>query len=309
MNLKNFLWILLLAAVWGPSFLFIKVAVQDIPPLTLVMSRVGLAALVLYLILRIQGGNLPRLGRVWFKFAFMGFLANALPFVLFSWGELYVDSALASILNGTTPIFTVIFAHFLVAEDRMNPTKFAGTLLGFIGLLLLVAPSLMAGVRAETLGILAMALAAVCYAVTIIFSRQHLRGLPPLVAPTAQLMMATLFLLPLSLLIDRPYQLALPGWQAVGGLLGLSLLGTAVGFVLYYHILEKVNATSLSMVTYLIPVFGVALGVIVLGEQPGWNAYLACLFIILGVMTVNGVLRFNWRLLRRQVASRGSVNS
>lgn len=110
MKLTNFLWILLLAAIWGPSFLFIKVAVAEIPPITLVMSRVALASLALYLILRFQGRNLPRLGRVWRHFAFMGFFANALPFVLFSWGELYVDSALASILNGTTPLFTVVLA-------------------------------------------------------------------------------------------------------------------------------------------------------------------------------------------------------
>jgi drug/metabolite transporter (DMT)-like permease len=227
MKLKNFLWILLLAAIWGPSFLFIKIAVQELPPITLVAVRVGLASLTLYLILRAQGRNLPRLGRVWRHFAFMGLFANALPFVLFSWGELYVDSALASILNGTTPIFTVILAHFLVADDRMTPTKLVGTLLGFGGLLIIVAPTLAAGIRAETLGLLAMATAAVCYAVTIIYSRRHLRGLQPLVAPTAQLLMATLFLLPISLVLDQPYTLPLPSLPVIGAILALSLSSNA----------------------------------------------------------------------------------
>lgn len=305
MKLKNFLWILLLAAIWGPSFLFIKVAVQEIPPVTLVAARVALASFTLFLIVRAQGRRLPPWGRVWRHFAFMGLFAHALPFVLFSWGEMHVDSALASILNGTTPLFTVILAHFLVADDRMTPLKLAGTLLGLAGLVALVVPSLLAGIQAETWGLLGMAVAAVCYAITIIYSRQHLRGLPPLVAPTAQLMMAAIFLLPVSLVLDKPFTLALPGWPALGGLLGLSLWGTAVAFAVYYHILEKMNATDLAMVTYLIPIFGIALGVIVLGETLSWNVYLGCALILLGVMTVNGVFQFRWRALRRQAAARG----
>ncbi|MCB9443604.1 MAG: DMT family transporter [Ardenticatenaceae bacterium] len=230
----------------------------------------------------------------------MGFFAHALPFVLFSWGELHVDSALASILNGTTPLFTVILAHFLVADDRMTPLKLAGTLLGLVGMVVLVAPSLLGGVQAETWGLLGMTVAAVCYAITIIYSREHLRGLPPLVAPTAQLMMAAIFLLPVSLVVDKPYTLALPGWPALGGLLGLSLWGTAVAFAVYYHILEKLSATELSMVTYLIPIFGIALGVIVLDEQLTWNIYLGFAFILLGVMTVNGLFRLRRPLLKQQ---------
>ncbi|MCP4425943.1 MAG: DMT family transporter [Chloroflexi bacterium] len=305
MRLKNFLWILLLAAIWGPSFLFIKVAVQELPPITLVTVRIGLASLTLYLILRLQGRKLPGWGRIWRHFAVMGFFASAFPFVLFSWGELYVDSALASILNGTTPIFTVVLAHFLVADDRMTPAKLVGTLLGFTGLLAIVAPTLAGGMRAETFGLLAMATAALCYAATIIYSRRYLRGLPPLVAPAAQLLMAALFLLPVSLIVDRPFTLSLPSWPAIGSVLALSLLGTAVAYVVYYNVIERMNATELSMVTYLIPIFGVALGIIVLGEQPGWTAYVGSALILLGVMTVNGVFRFRWRRIGRQIAPRG----
>lgn len=304
MKLKNFLWILLLAAIWGPSFLFIKVALEDIPPITLAASRVGLAALTLYLILRVQGRKLPGRGQIWRHFAFMGFFANALPFVLFSWGELYVDSALASVLNGTTPIFTVVLAHFLTADDRMTRTKLVGTLLGFVGLLVIVAPTLRAGMQAETLGLLAMATAALCYAISLIYSRRHLRGLPPLVAPTAQLLLATLYLLPISLIVDRPYLLPPPSLPVIWAVLALSLLGTAVGFAVYYHVLGKMNATNLAMVTYLIPVFGLALGVTILGEQLDWTAYLGGAFILLGVMTVNGLFRFRQIRLAR-LATKG----
>ncbi|MEJ2748868.1 MAG: DMT family transporter, partial [Anaerolineae bacterium] len=161
------------------------------------------------------------------------------------------------------------------------------------------------GVQVETWGMLGMAVAAICYAITIIYARQNLRGLPPLVAPTAQLLMAALFLLPVSLIVDRPYTLALPGWPALGGLLGLSLWGTAVAFAVYYHILEKLSATELSMVTYLIPIFGIVLGVVVLGEQLTWNIYLGFAFILLGVMTVNGLFRWRRPLLKQQTIPRG----
>ncbi len=296
MGFRNFLWLLFLAALWGPSFLFIKVAVGDIPPLTLVAGRVGLAALVLYLILRLQGRRLPRFGPLWGHFAIVGLFSNALPFALFSWGELHIDSALASILNGTTPLFTIVLAHLFTRDDRLTPVKAVGVLLGFGGLLMLIAPSLVEGVHATTWGLLAATLAAASYGVATVYTRQNLRGLPPLVGPAAQLVMATLYILPLAWLIEQPYKLPLPAWPALASLLALSLVGTALAFVVYYRVIERTSATYVSMVTYLVPVIGVALGIMVLNEQPGWNAYLGCGLILLGVMVVNGFFKvLNWR--------------
>jgi drug/metabolite transporter (DMT)-like permease len=294
MGLKNFLWLIFLASLWGPSFLFIKVAVKDIPPFTLVTGRVGLAAILLYLILRLQGRNLPKFGSIWRHFAVVAFFSNALPFVLFSWGEIHIASALAAILNGTTPLFTIMLAHFFIADDRLTPVKTLGTLLGFGGLVLLIAPSLLEGLHATTWGLLAVTVAAASYGVAIVYTRKNLRGLPPLVGPTAQLTVATIYILPLSFFIDRPYNLAAPSWPAFGSLLGLSVVGTALAFIVYYYLLDRTSATYLSMVTYLVPIFGVVLGVVVLDEQPGWNAYLGCVLILLGVMVVN--FKFtNWR--------------
>ncbi len=291
MGWQNFIWLVFLASLWGPSFLFIKVGVGEIPPLTFVTGRVGLAALLLHLILRLQGGHLPKLGRTWRHFAVMGFFSNALPFVLFSWGEIYIDSALAAILNGTTPLFTILLAHFFIADDRMTPVKITGVLFGFGGLVLLIVPSLLAGVHATTWGLVAITVAAASYGVAIVYSRKKLRGLPRFVAPTAQLTMATVYLLPLSLFIERPYSLPLPSWTALGALFCLAVFGTALAFMVYYRVLERTSATYLSMVTYLVPVFGVILGVIVLNEQPGWNAYAGCGLILLGVMVINGVFK------------------
>ena len=303
MGLNVFLWLVVLALLWGPSFLFIKVAVHDIPPLTLAAARVSLAAVLLYVVLRFQGRTLPRFGPVWKHFAVMGLVSNALPFTLFSWGEQYIDSALAAILNGTTPIFTIILAHIFTADDRLTPGKTMGVLLGFGGMMALLAPALFGGVIATTWGLVAITVASASYGVAIVYGRQHLRGLPPLVGPAAQLTMASLYLVPLSLTIERPYLLPTPSWTAVGSLLTLAIFGTALAFVIYYRIMENANATHLSMVTYLVPIVGTLLGVVVLHERPGWNAYLGCALIILGVMIVNGFFKATgWRRLTSAVA-------
>ena len=202
MGSQIFLWIVFLAALWGPSFLFIKVAVVDIPPLTLVVGRVGIAAILLYLVLRLQGRNLPKFGPVWKHFAVMALVHNALPFALFSWGEQHIDSALAAILNGTTPLFTILLAHLFVEDDRLTLDKLLGVTIGFAGLVVLIAPALFEGFQATTWGLIGVTFAAVSYGIAIVYSRLHLRGLPPLVAPTAQLSLATLYMLPLSLIIE-----------------------------------------------------------------------------------------------------------
>ncbi|VAW31191.1 Permease of the drug/metabolite transporter (DMT) superfamily [hydrothermal vent metagenome] len=291
MKLKNLLLLILLAALWGPSFLFIKIAVAEIPPLTLVLGRVSIAAVLLTLFLWMQGKSLPRSRTVWRHLAIMGLIHNTIPFVLFGWGEQYIDSAMASIMNGTVPLFTIILAHYFVVDDRLTPAKLAGVLVGFAGLLLLITPSLTGGVQVTTWGLLAIALASAMYGVAIVYSRNHLRGLPPLVAPAGQMIMATIYLLPLSLLLDRPFSLPPLSPSVLWAMAALGVLGTAVAFVVYYRLLETAPASYVSMTTYLIPVFGVILGVMVLDEQLTWHAYAGFALILLGVMIVNGVLK------------------
>jgi drug/metabolite transporter (DMT)-like permease len=293
MKLKNLAMLLFLAALWGPSFLFIKVAVAEVPPMTLVFGRVGLAAAVLYLILRGQGGRLPPWGPIWKHIAFVALVSNSLPFVLFSWGEQFVDSALASIMNGTVPLFTIILAHFFTDDDRLTPAKIVGVLIGLLGLSFLIGPTLLAGLQATTWGMLAMAVAAISYAVAMVYGRNHLRGLPPLVGPTMQMMVAAIYLLPLSLLLERPYMLPIPSLAAIGSWVALSLFGTAFAFVIYFRLLENMPPSYLATVTYIVPIFGVILGVLVLKEQLNWYTYVGFGLILLGVLVVNGVIR--WR--------------
>jgi drug/metabolite transporter (DMT)-like permease len=302
LKIRNFLLLFLLAALWGPSFLFIKVAVEEIPPFTLVLGRVSIGALLLLMVLRWRGGGLPPPGPVWRHLAFLGLMHNALPFVLFSWGEQYVESALASILNGTTPIFTILLAHALVSDDRLTPAKLVGVAIGFGGLLLLIGPALLGGFVASTWGMLALTAAAVCYGVALVYARLHMRGLPPLVAPAGQMLVATLIMLPLALLFERPLTLPPPSLPALGSLLALGIFGTGLAFIVYYRLVETADASYVSLVTYLIPIFGVILGVLVLGEQLSWNAYAGFALVLLGVMVVNDFLR-----LARKVRPRPSI--
>jgi drug/metabolite transporter (DMT)-like permease len=207
MKLKNFLLLVLLASLWGPSFLFIKVAVEEIPPMTMVLGRVAIGAVLLLILLRLQGSRLPKWGPVWKHIAIIALVHNAIPFVLFSWGEQYIDSALAAILNGTVPFFTIILAHHFTENDRITPVKIAGLMIGFGGMVLLALPAFGDGVESTTWGVLAITAASLLYGIAIVYARNHLRGLQPLAAPTGQMMIATLYMLPLSLLVDRPYLL------------------------------------------------------------------------------------------------------
>jgi len=289
MSSRSFLlW--LLAGLWGPSFLFIKVAVAEIFPFTMVAIRVGGAALILTIVLRWQGRRLPRSLTLWGHFAVLGFLAHALPFTLFSWGEMHIDSALASILNGTTPLFTLVVAHFFAHDDRLTLTKIIGAALGFQGLFILISPAFVAGLQASTLGILAVTVASLSYGVAMVYARRHVSGLQPLVAPAAQLTMAAVLIVPLALIFEDPLSAPMPSIWAAGSLFSLTVFGTAVAFIVYYTILEKASATYLSMVTYLVPIFGILLGVLVLGEALTWHAYVGCVLIICGVMIVNGTV-------------------
>ena len=296
MGVKNFLWLVILASLWGPAFLLMKVAVHDIPPITIATGRVTIAAIVLYVVLRVQGYSLPKFGSVWKHFVVAGLTLNALPYVLLSWGEQYIDSALASILIGTDPIFVVLLAHIFTTDDRLTPAKAIGALVGFGGLVALVTPALFEGVHASTWGLLAAAGAAASYAVGAVYVRQTLRGLPPLVGPTAQVSTAAIYMIPLSLVFERPYTLPSPSWSAIGAVLTLAVVCTALTYVIYYWLMERTEATNVSMVAYLVPIVGTIMGVVVLHERPGWHAYLAFGLIMMGVMFVNGMVKpITWR--------------
>ncbi|UXX80249.1 DMT family transporter [Reichenbachiella carrageenanivorans] len=291
MKLKNLLLLLVLATLWGPSFLFIKIAIVEISPITLAALRIGLAAILLHIWLFIKGYEFNRSWTFWKHVTVAGFFAQALPFALINWGEQYIDSSIASILNGLTPLATVVIANFAIADERMTVERIVGTTLGFIGLLVLVSPNLVSGADASVLGIVAVAIAAVSYGVGLVYSRLYLIKEKPLYAPSSQLLVAAAYLIPFALLVEGPVAWATLSWGAIGSLLVLGTFGTALAFVIYYKILTSASASYLSLVTYLMPIYGVALGIIFLDEILAVEAIIGAVLILLGIMIANQTIK------------------
>lgn len=281
----NFLLLLLLGTIWGSSYLFIKVTVAEVPPLTLVAGRLLLAALILWVLMAILRQPMPRRRSLWGAYTVMGFFSGTLPYALISWGEQYISSGLAALLQATMPLFTVLMAHVAISDERLTPASVLGVAVGFAGVGVLMLPDLRQGLQANLWGQLAIVGASVSYAGAAVYARIRLRGQSPMASTTGQLTMGAILTLPLALLFDRPIDLSLslPAW---GAWLGLILLGTVVAYVIYYALIERTSATFVSTVTYVIPVNGLLLGALVLDEALTLNIVLSTALILAGVMLV-----------------------
>jgi drug/metabolite transporter (DMT)-like permease len=266
-------WALLitLSLLWGGSFFFAEVALEALPPLSVVFARVAIGALALLALVRAAGLRLPRELRQWRAFFVMGALNNLIPFSLIVWGQTAITGGLAAILNAATPLFTVVLAHLLTRDERMTPAKLAGVAAGFLGVAVMIGPQALGGLALGGLGValmaqLAVLAAALSYAFAGIYGRRF-RETPPLITATGQVTASTVMLCPLALIIDRPWTLALPGPTILSALLGLGLLSTAAAYVIYFRILARSGATNLLLVTFLIPVSAILLGTLILSEQ------------------------------------------
>jgi drug/metabolite transporter (DMT)-like permease len=294
----NLLLLLILGMLWGASYLFIKVTVAEVPALTLVAGRLAVAAVVMWAILRVQGLSMPRDRRMWRMYAVMAFINAALPYSLISWGEQHITSGLASLLQATTPIFTILLAQFLSSDERITPAKMTGVIVGFVGVGLLMLPDLRQGVQASLLGQLAVVGSSLSYAGSAIYVRNRLRGQPPLVTATGQLTMAAALMVPVSLLVDRPFHLS-PSLPALVSWSGLTILGTVLAYLIYFTLIERTSATFVTMVTYIIPVNGLILGSLVLDEELNLTVLGSLTLVLLGVLLVNGTWQSIWRLPKR----------
>jgi drug/metabolite transporter (DMT)-like permease len=255
-----------LSILWGGSFFFQKVALAALPPFTVLLARVGLAAAALGLGVRVTGHRLPPLGRAWAAFAIMATLNNVIPFSLILWGQTRIASGLAAILNACTPLFTAVLAHFVTADERLTPRRIAGVLLGLAGVVLMIGPDTLGGLGHDVAAQLAVLAAGVSYACAGIFGRRF-TGTPPLVTATGQVTASTLLILPVALLADRPWGLTAPAACVWLALLGLAIISTALGYVVYFRILATEGATNLLLVTLLIPVIALLLGTYALDER------------------------------------------
>ncbi len=286
MGFKEWGLILVLSILWGGSFFFIKVAVQDIPPLTLVLCRVGLAAGVLRIVVAVSGKRMPTSLKTWGAFLLMGALNNFIPFSLIVWGQQHIDSSLASILNATTPIFSVVLAHFLIREERLTIPRGTGVVLGWFGVSMLIGMESLHGTGVQLLGQLAILGAACSYACAALYGRRF-RGMAPVVVATGMLTGTTILIVPFAVFFERPWTLQ-PSSLSVGAIIALAVLSTALAYIIYFRVLSVAGATNLMLVTFLIPLSAIFLGMVILGEQPGWNAFGGMLFIFAGLLAIDG---------------------
>ncbi|MGB9367809.1 MAG: DMT family transporter [Xanthobacteraceae bacterium] len=288
-------WSMLLAmsVLWGGSFFFVGIAVKELPPLTIVALRVGLAAAMLWLTLRLLRLVLPRERRAWAAFFGMGLLNNAIPFCLIVWGQTHIASGLAAILNATTPLFTVLVAHVFTNDERMTGNRLAGVLIGMMGVVVTIGLAALQGLGGDVLAQLAVLAAALSYAFAGVFGRRIRRlGIAPIAAATGQVIASTAMLLPLALLVDRPWTLPMPSAGTFAAILGTAGLSTALGYILYFRILATAGATNLLLVTFLIPVSAIVLGALVLSERLSAQHFLGMALIGAGLAAIDGrVLR------------------
>jgi drug/metabolite transporter (DMT)-like permease len=301
-------WVMLVAlsVLWGGSFFFTGVAVRELPPLTVVFSRVGVAALILLIIMRVLSQKVPTEPRVWVAFFGMGFLNNAVPFSLIVWGQSHIASGVASILNATTPLFTVVVAHWLTADEKMTGGRLLGVIVGLIGAAVMIGGEALRTIGVDMAAQLACLAAACSYAFAGIFGRRfRAMGVSPIATAMGQVTASSLMLLPVTLMVDQPWTLAMPSGAALGALAGAATLSTAAGYILYFRILSTAGATNLLLVTFLIPISAILLGVFVLGEAFLLKHAFGMAMIGVGLAAIDGR---PWRLVKELLAPRAPID-
>jgi drug/metabolite transporter (DMT)-like permease len=278
----------LLSLIWGSSFLLIKVALEGLGPTQLVMGRVVAGATVLLVAMGVRRLPFPRSPALWGHLVVLAVFANVVPFSLFAWGETRIDSGLAGILNGATPLLTLVFAVALLPEERITRARVAGLLLGFAGVVVIVGPWRSGALSGELAGQLACLGAAACYGVAFTYTRRFVSdsGQPLLVLAASQLAVATTVLVVLAPFIATDeVQLSAP---VVAAVLTLGVAGTGVAYLLYYALIRDEGATTTSMVTYLIPIVAFGLGVVVRDEPAHWYVFVGAAIVIVGVAVAEG---------------------
>ena len=243
MSTADWLLLVVLSLLWGGSFFFAKVGLEDLPPLTLALGRVAIAAVILAVLTRVRGESLAPIARAWPTFAVLGLLNCVIPFSLIFWGQTHIPSGLASIFNATTPIFTVVIAHLATRDEKLNAAKLAGIAAGFVGVAVMLGPDVLLEIGISEIGIsvwgqLACLAAALSYALAGVYGRR-LSHHPAAPVAAGQLSAATVVLTPLAALIDQPWTLPKPSPAALSALLALAVLSTALAYVIYFRILAR----------------------------------------------------------------------
>jgi drug/metabolite transporter (DMT)-like permease len=279
----------LLALLWGASFLSIRIALDEVPPLTAVAHRVGWATAVLWVYVAVKRLPLPRGRAVWIGFAGMGLLNNVIPFSLMAWGQLHIASGLTSIFNASTAIFGVLVAALLLGDERLSRRKAVGVAVGFAGVVTAIGVDSLREFDVTSLAQLAILAGTVSYAFAGVWARKHLAGLAPQVAAAGMLTASTLVMVPLAWVIDGPIRLDLQP-RTILAIAYYALGATAVAYLLYYRVLDLAGSGNLMLVTLMIAPIAIVLGAIVLGETLTPNAYKGFALLAAGLLIIDGRL-------------------
>lgn len=280
--------LVLLSVIWGGSFFFGKVAIQEIPPLTMVLGRVSIGAAALFIIARISGVRLTLDARLAGEFLVMAVIANIIPFGLIAWSQQHIASGLSSILNAATPLFTVLVAQAFTRDEKFTLGKLMGVMLGFAGVAVMMGPALLGQLGGHHLPAQLAAIGAtVSYGFAAVYGRRF-RRLPALAVALMQLAASSILLAPIALAVERPWQLAMPSPHVLGALAGLGVLSTGLAYILYFRILARNGATNISLVTFLVPVSAILLGALFLGEALEPREFTGFGLIALGLAAIDG---------------------
>lgn len=277
----------LLGLIWGGSFFFARIAVAEVPPLTLVFLRLSLAALALHIYIGGRFGIYPLLKSRWREFLILGILNNALPHALIFFGQTHIGAGLASILNATTPIWTVLIANYLTSDEKLTSAKIIGCLTGLLGTVVLIGPSVADSSDLPLWALLLPVIAAVSYGFAATYGKRFRTMAPPVIA-AGQMTASSLVALPLSLVMDHPWALALPSINTIAAILAIALLSTAFGYILYFRIMAAAGATNASLVTLLVPPSAILLGFLFLGERLEMTEIAGMALIGAGLVILDG---------------------
>jgi drug/metabolite transporter (DMT)-like permease len=294
MNVRQTGMLFLLGAIWGAAFMLIKIAVAEITPATLVAVRIVVTALILWGALRIGGDQLPRDRQTWFNFYSVGIFGLVVPFLLISWGQRLIPSSTTAILGATTPLFTALINIFSRSEEKINTERIVGLGIGFVGVM--IAIGLHGASEGNILGELCVLGAALCYAISALYSRRVFGGMAPIVPSTGQMIASASLLVPIALLWEGVPQI-MPSTRVIVAMVILAVFCTAIAYIIYYRLIDSIGATKVSMVSYLVAPFGVVYGSIFLQEPITSNSIVGLLVIIGGILIAGG----SWRLLRNKV--------
>jgi drug/metabolite transporter (DMT)-like permease len=282
--------LVVLALIWGAAFFFIHVAVAHVAPLTYVGLRLSIAAVGLLAWMRWKGEKLSLPLPVWGAILLLALLNNVVPFALFGWAQQHIASGLASILNATTPIWGVVVAHIATSDEKITPAKLIGVVVGFVGVATMIGPDLLTSGE-SIVPQLACIAASLCYALAGVWARRFRpMGLKPLKVATAQLLVGALVMTPVSLTVAEPWIGGSPSLAALGAITVLALACTALGYVLYFRLIDSAGATNATLVTLLVPPIAILLGALFLGEVLNGTQFLGFAFTALGLAVIDGRL-------------------